>query len=155
MKEYDEKLENGEIALNNRFVSWLDNFWYHYKWHVIAVVFFLLTALVCFAQCSSKETGDLTIAYAGGYTMTKEEHDKIIDVMEIISPKKENGEKLSVMMATYSIYTDEEMKLLYTDEDGELSVSGYQNAKKVSLDHFKTFQTYLQTEGLAPLNEGA
>ena len=49
------------------------------------------------------------------------------------------------MLTAYSIYTDAEMKSAYTDENGELSIYGYNNAKQVSIDHFNTFKTYLQT----------
>ena len=35
----EDKREAGEIVVNNRFLTWLDNFWYHYKWHVIVSAF--------------------------------------------------------------------------------------------------------------------
>lgn len=36
----------------------IENFWYHYKWHTIIIVFFIITGLVCLVQCSTKEQPD-------------------------------------------------------------------------------------------------
>ena len=36
----------------------IENFWYHYKWHTIITVFFIITGLVCLVQCSTKEKPD-------------------------------------------------------------------------------------------------
>lgn len=36
----------------------IENFWYHYKWHTIITVFFIITGLVCLVQCTSKEKPD-------------------------------------------------------------------------------------------------
>ena len=36
----------------------IENFWYHYKWHTIIIVFFIITGLVCLVQCSTKEKPD-------------------------------------------------------------------------------------------------
>lgn len=36
----------------------IENYWYHYKWHTIIIVFFIITGLVCLVQCSTKEKPD-------------------------------------------------------------------------------------------------
>ena len=36
----------------------IENYWYHYKWHTIIIVFFIITGLVCLVQCSTKEQPD-------------------------------------------------------------------------------------------------
>ena len=61
MKQQDEKITPGEVVIENKFIKWLDNFWYHYKWPTIIVAFFLFVGVVCFAQCSTRATGDLTV----------------------------------------------------------------------------------------------
>jgi len=45
LKDQNEKIEAGEIVVENRFLRWLDNFWYHYKWHTIIISFFVIMAL--------------------------------------------------------------------------------------------------------------
>ena len=147
MKDQNEKIEAGEIVVENRFLRWLDNFWYHYKWHTIIISFFVIMALFTFGQCTKRETGDLTVAYAGGYTLNGNERANIVKVLGSLAPEKTDteGERLSVLLSAYSIYTDEELRAAYTDENGELAIAAYNNAKQVSLDHFKTFSTYLMT----------
>lgn len=146
MKQREEKIAAGEVVIENKFLRWLDNYWYHYKWPTIVVAFFLFVGIVCFAQCSTREQGDATVTFAGGYTMTAEEHAKILDVFNAIAPEKADGEgQMSVLLSAYSIYTEDELKKAYTDEDGKLDVYAYNNAKQVSMDHLNTFGTYVMT----------
>ncbi len=142
-REYKER--GGEIVVKSRFVKWLDNFWYHYKWHTIVVAFFLFVGLVCFWQCSSSVSGDLTFTYCGNYTLSQQERIKINDVFEVISPKKEDGNHLTVVLNDFSVYNEEELRALYTDEDGKLSTVAYNNAKKLNTEHLSTFGTYVMT----------
>ncbi len=129
-----------------KILKWLDNYWYHYKWPTIIVAFFLFVCIVCFAQCSTREQGDVTVAYAGGYTMTAEQHAKVLEIFNAIAPETEDGKgQMSVIMSVYSIYTEDEMKQAYTDGDGKLDVYSYNNAKQVSMDHLNTFGTYVMT----------
>ncbi len=37
----------------------LDNYWYHYKWHTLIGLFFVITVLVCTVQCATKEKPDI------------------------------------------------------------------------------------------------
>ena len=135
----------GEIVVQSRFAKWWDNYWYHYKWHTIVVAFFLFVGLVCFWQCSSSVSGDLTFTYCGNYTLTQEERLKINDVFEAISPKKEDGNRLTIALNDFSVYDEEELKSRYTDEEGKLVAVAYNNAKKVNTDHLSTFGTYVMT----------
>ena len=146
MKEREEKLAAGEVVIQNKFLKWLDNYWYHYKWPTIVVAFFLFVGIVCFAQCATKEQGDVTVSYAGGYTMTAEQHAKVVEIFNAIAPDAEDGKgQMSVLLSVYSVYTDEELKKAYPDEDGKLEVYSYNNAKQVSKDHLSTFGTYVMT----------
>ena len=52
------------------FFAWLDNFWYHYKWHTIAALFLIIVAVVITIQfCERKEEADFPVLYAGDYDM--------------------------------------------------------------------------------------
>ena len=53
------------------FSKWLDNFWYHYKWHTIAVIFVLAVAIVCTVQLVNRSDYDAVIAYAGSKNVSK------------------------------------------------------------------------------------
>lgn len=39
----------------------IENYWYHYKWHTIIGLFFIITILVCTVQCASKEKPDIQV----------------------------------------------------------------------------------------------
>ena len=43
----------------------LENFWYHYKWHTIAIFFVTLVVLICSLQMCGKSTYDVYVIYAG------------------------------------------------------------------------------------------
>ncbi len=146
MKQREDKITTGEVVIENKFLKWLDNYWYHYKWPTVVAAFFLFVGIVCFAQCSTREQGDATVTFAGGYTMTAEEHAKILDVFNAIAPEKADGEgQISILLSAYSIYTEDELKPTYTNEEGKLDVYAYNNAIQVSKDHLNTFGTYVMT----------
>ncbi len=42
----EEKLEPGTLTTNSRVLKWLDNFWYHYKWHTIITLFVAVVVIV-------------------------------------------------------------------------------------------------------------
>lgn len=142
-----EKLTTGgNIVIKSRFLTWLDNFWYHYKWHVIVIAFFVFLGVVCFVQCASKPTGDMTVAFAGNYTLSGAQKESINNVFNGIAPKKEYGDgRETVILTDFSAYSEDELKSLYTDENGDFAVAAYNNAKQVNTENIKNFATYVQT----------
>lgn len=141
-----DKIEAGEIVVRNRFVTWLENYWYHYKLPTIAVLFALFVCIVCFAQCAGRETGDVTVTFGGSYDLVGEEKEAFLEVVNALAPKDEkSGESLSVILTSYSIYTEEELRARFFDEDGNFDEVAYQTAKNFNADHIKSFGTYLMT----------
>lgn len=142
----EDKQEAGEIVVKNRFLTWLDNFWYHYKWHLIVSAFFIIIFAICFVQCSTKESGDVTVTYAGGYTMTAEEQQIFKNTLNAISPQREGEEgTLKNLLVTYPVYTDEELRALFTDEDGNFDNYGFQTAKVQSANQLDGFSSFVKT----------
>ena len=142
-----EKMDGGELMIRSRFLTWLDNFWYHYKWHVIVVLFFLVIAVVGLVQCGTQNTDDAIVTFAGGYTLSGGEIEQISNVFSAIAPSKKDGEgKLSVGLNAYSIYTEEQLRALATDPDTkEYSPYAFQSAKQVNTNHIQNFSTYVET----------
>ncbi len=60
----------------------LENFWYHYKWHTIIIVFFAVFLLISVAQMSAKDTYDGHILYTGP---TYLDGETISDILETVS----------------------------------------------------------------------
>ncbi len=145
MNHQENKLPEGDIVVKNRFLTVLENFWYHYKWTVIVVVFFVLTFAICFAQCATKQTADLSVVFAGGNTLTGDQQAKINEVLDGLAPKDAKDEPLTSLLIAHSVYTDEEIRAASTDEDGEFSPATYQNILQVTQNHLDTFGTYIMS----------
>ena len=146
MKNEHEKIEGGEIVIENRFLRWLDNFWYHYKWTVIVVGFFVIVALICFVQCATNEKGDIVVTYTGDCTMSVEERQRLVTVLESLTPKKGNGTAgQTVTVNNYLVYDPDELIESYTDENGEVYRLGYQTALAESTKSLQTFDSYVAT----------
>lgn len=79
----------------------LENFWYHYKWHTIATVFFVIVAIVVTLQFCSREEYDVYVMYAG---------DKAI------STSKSNPERQQMISAFTAVSSD-------FDENGTVNVA--------------------------------
>lgn len=53
------------------FNMWLENYWYHYKWHTIVGAFIIVVLTVIVAQMCTRTTYDAYIVYAGNYEIKK------------------------------------------------------------------------------------
>lgn len=52
--------------------KWFENVWYHYKFHIICVIFFAIFLVIVTGQMMSKEEIDINILYAGPNYVTSE-----------------------------------------------------------------------------------
>lgn len=48
-----------------KIVTWFKNYWYYYKWRVIAAAFILIIIVFCTVQCATQERYAIFITYAG------------------------------------------------------------------------------------------
>lgn len=46
-----------------RFGKWLENFWYYYKWHTIAIIVVAIGVAISIGSCVNRESVDLCIYY--------------------------------------------------------------------------------------------
>ncbi len=145
MNRNDEKRSETDILVKSPFLTKLDNFWYHYKWVVIVVSFFVVISVICFVQCATKPTADMTVVFAGGNTLTAEQQKMITDVFDSIAPKDEEGGRMSTILNAHSVYTDAEIEAVCKDEDGKLSISAFNNMKQVSNNHLEVFGTQVMS----------
>ncbi len=63
------------------------NFWYHYKWHTIAVIFIAVVLAVCITQCAKKTKPDLRIMVSLSKPLTSEMTDQL---SELLAPYAED-----------------------------------------------------------------
>ena len=48
-----------------KIIKWFKNYWYYYKWQVLASAFVLFIVIFCVVQCSTQEKYDIHFTYAG------------------------------------------------------------------------------------------
>ena len=153
------KEPTGEIVVNNRFFKWLDNFWYHYKWTVIVVGFFVLVFVVCFSQCVQKVDINIPVVYAGGYqptdaerlSWTEEDRSAIKDVLSSLYRRSGGDETKNVGFLTYNVYTEEQLRAMATEkpekegESEKFSPYAFNAAKQNNIAEFDAFANYMGT----------
>ena len=147
----EEKMEAREIGAQSKFVAWLENYWYHYKWQTIIVAFFLMVFLVCVVQCSKVESVDMTVSFCGNDVLSDTEMEALTKILSDACPEDvdKNGKK-TTRLNQHTIFSEEELTALYTDtneESGETKVdhSSMMSAKGYNTERIKNLQNYVST----------
>ena len=121
MKE--EKLHTEEISTkNNKFLTWLDNYWYHYKWHTIAIAFIVLVLGTCIIQFVTTPKSDIIFTYAGPKEFVTAPEEKIaINTVLSEASNKIYGENSRATLNSFLIYSKEQIKEIESelDENGK------------------------------------
>ncbi len=105
-KEYTE----GIAIEKGKFLSWLENFWYHYKWHTVIAAFLLIVAVVCIAQSCTKEKSDIAVIYAGPVYLDGEKTANIRTSLSQNLPKDSFGDEAVANALSYLIMSEEQIK---------------------------------------------
>jgi hypothetical protein len=116
----DKKYTDGIVIEKGRFLTWFDNFWYHYKWVTLVTAFFLVVFSVCIVQACTAEHDDLNVTYAGSATLSAEQQMEIEKALtECIPEEFGKDEDTNAGLLLHSIYSTERLvKLEETDENG-------------------------------------
>ena len=99
----------------NKAIKWLDNFWYHYKWHVIVIAFAVVFLVVAVGQMVNKEKVDVYVMYAGPTAFLPGEIYDIQDDFEDFMPDINGDGKKIVQFIDITLLTDGQVKE-YMDE---------------------------------------
>ncbi len=117
----------------------IDNFWYHYKWPVIALIVFGLIFGICIAQSCTKETEDIVILYAGPHLLTANELASVKEVMAGVMPYDFDGnEEKRVGMSTYNVYSQDQIEQI-TANDASVIFDTSRNSSEL-----KVYQEYIK-----------
>lgn len=112
--------EDGGMKLKKgRFAGWLENYFYHYKWHTLAAIFVIIAVLVCSIQMCSKESVDVYIMYAGQRDIKSirlendvQEYTKVQkSLSEAVRDFDEDGSVNISLEALYMLSNDEILKI--------------------------------------------
>ncbi len=162
---HEPKASDTERVIQSPMLRWLDNFWYHYKWTVIIVGFFVITFLICFVQCNGKQQADSYIAFAGADVVSDAEADAICRVLSLLV----KDEEALLDMRTHTYFSEQELRELYTSyytleelhalypnaTDAELEelqkeprsfdTAGFNAARQANLDRYNALSSYTKT----------
>ena len=144
--EREEKLAGENIAIRHPVFLWFENIWYHYKWTILLVAFFLLVAIVCLVQCATTPHKDAYITFSASHTFTREEQQAIDQLFNDFSKNTFEDDVPAVGIVSYPFYTEEELRDLYTDpETGDFDGAAFNMAKGKNTDQLDTLQSYMMT----------
>ena len=118
-EETKEKLGEQEIAVEKgKFLKWLDNYWYHYKWPTIVVAFFVVVFAVCFIQSITNEKKDILITYAGSAALEGDDKLAIESVLTNSLPEGfgNNGNAGKAGFIPYLVYSKEQIQKAQEDQ---------------------------------------
>lgn len=102
-----------------KLIKWLDNYWYHYKWRTIIILFFAVIVIFCTVQVATKTDPDINAVYIGPSVLT----DSAVSAMEEvlagrIDDLNGDGETV-VQLAKVVILSDEQLEALEQEASEE------------------------------------
>ena len=87
MTDKENKYDSTDIVTENRTYNKLQNFWYHNKWTVIVVTFFVVVIAVCTLQMFGKDKYDVSIVYGGTERMEADERAAFVGALQDVLPE--------------------------------------------------------------------
>lgn len=123
--------QNGKMAaseLRSPFLKKLENFWYHYKWPFLGILFTVIVLIVCLAQCTKNGKGDDgCFLYAGGYTMSVEERRNMESCLKGFAEDINGDERVVLGMMNFPIYTKAEIERYDKNDQAHVAQMSYDN----------------------------
>ncbi len=96
--------------------KWLENYWYHYKWHTIVAVFLIAVITFLIVQGVTKETHNFQIMYAGPANLDAAKKEELSDPFrQLQGAVKDEDDRIA--FASIYLLTEAQMEgeILLTD----------------------------------------
>ncbi len=146
-----ETATEGGAVSKKGFISWVDNFWYHYKWHTIIALFFITVFTVGTVQMCSKEKYDIFIMYAGTeeFDRTRSDGDIYSDYQtallsfESVSEDYDGNGEVSVSFRDLFLLTGEQISEANKNEDTEVNQSLINDNRNIFIENIRYSTYYL------------
>ena len=132
-------------------LKWLDNFWYHYKWHTIIAAFFALILIVSLVQCASVEETDVKVSVAGNVVLGDAEQEGLKKLLGDVCPRDLDGDgEKNASLSIFPVFNEEQLEdhfTYYDEEAGEYRVDRdtVNLYRSTNVDNHKNLQTYVMT----------
>ena len=132
-----------KITVNTKFSEWLDNFWYHYKWHTIAVIFVVFVVVICTFQTCSRTVTDIQIMYAGSEDVSLakgdaefSEYEQLVNAMRGYVGDRDGDGSVNIDLLTLFLPSAEQIGKLESEME-----DGYELNYTLINDNRKTFDS--------------
>lgn len=105
-----DKIPSGEIKTSSKASRWFENFWYHYKWLTIGIIFAVFVLTVCVLQMCGQEDVDVYVMYAGEDSFIDGDRlNNIKSALKSVLPEDCNGDgkKYVEWVSTYVLSDDQ------------------------------------------------
>lgn len=121
-----------------KFIKWIDNYWYHYKWQTIIAAFFVVVVGICAAQMFNRQEYDAYVMYAGGDFFTIEQEHAMLNALSTVSDDYDgNGEK-SLCMNKLFVLSEQELEDARDAAEAEGEKLAYNvETRKQTLEQFQ------------------
>lgn len=109
-----------------KFAKWLENYWYHYKWHTIVVAFLVLVLGIGVFQMATKEEYDIDILYTGPAVLSEQQASELATAFEAVMPEDFDGDgDKSAMIYDVTVLSDEQIAEKEAEAKAESDVLYY------------------------------
>ncbi len=87
--------------------TWLENFWYHYKWPVIIGAFFIAVLAICITQMVTRSHYDMYIRYVGDAEITGTQYNDILSSLGKMKYDSNDDGKVEANFAQVAYVSDD------------------------------------------------
>ncbi len=138
-----DKRADLEVNVDNKFLKWVENFWFYHKWHIIAGVFALVVVYLVISQIIVRDKKDITILCAGPYAMTSSLNINMTNAFNAAMPYDFNGDgNKDAGMAHVEVYSKDQIEEFIKDYKSENQESPVVNSM-LNADNLKNFNNLI------------
>lgn len=119
-----KETENEIIYQPKTIAEKISNYWYHFKWPTIIASFFVIFAIFCIIQMSTRQNPDLYIMYTGPISLSPEGVITIQDSFETFDKDYNSDGKHVVSLLDIVAMTDAQMDKLREESIKQSQLSG-------------------------------
>ena len=150
-----EKLEAHELQSNSKLGLWLENYWYHYKWHTIIVSFFLIIGAISITQLFGRVSYDAYLMYVGDETIPDTQYQDIIDSLKKVSKDYNGDGEHHINFSKMSFISDEENEMASTVNAGTVQYLSNMVVQPyyIYLMSPEVYDTYKESGIFVPISE--
>ena len=97
---------------------WVENYWYHYKWQTVFVVFFLIVGIICTVQAVENQKYDSFIMYAGDYQMSRVQVVDMENSFSRVVQDNDGDGKVNVAVRDLFLLSQEQIEEINDNDEG-------------------------------------